>query len=82
VLALYRAALQLRAELPALGDGELRWLPSAVGVLAFGRDPGFACVVNVSADPVPLPEGAVLLASGPLTQEGLLAAETAAWISS
>ena len=54
---------------PALGDGGMRWLDSPEGALAFARDPGFACVVNVSAGAVPLPEGAqVLLASGPLDE--------------
>jgi alpha-glucosidase len=80
VLSLYRAALRIRRDLPALGDGELRWLQSVAGVLAFGRDPGFSCLVNVSAGPVPLPQGALLLSSGPLTVGGLLPADTAVWI--
>ena len=53
ILALYRSALRLRRSLPALGDGGLRWLPSPDGALAFARDPGFGCVVNISADRCP-----------------------------
>jgi alpha-glucosidase len=81
VLALYRAALRIRRDQPALGDGDLQWLATPEGVLAFSRTPGFICVVNVSTDPVPLPEGAVLLASGPLSADGLLPVDAAIWIS-
>ena len=64
------------------GDGALRWLDAPEGVLSFARDPGFGCLVNLSARPVPLPEhAAVLLASGPLTGDGLLPADTAVWLS-
>jgi alpha-glucosidase len=81
VLSLYRAALRLRRELPALGDGDLQWLPAPEGVLAFSRTPGFSCLVNVSAEPVALPDGKPVLVSGPLTAEGMLPAATAAWIA-
>ena len=81
MLTLYRAALALRREHTALGDGELTWLPAGPEVLAFSRGGGFACVANLSAAPVPLPEGSqVLLASGPLDGAGLLPADTAAWL--
>ena len=64
----------------ALGDGEMRWLPSPEGVLAFARDPRFVCVVNLSPAAVPLPaHETVLLASGPLDGY-LLPADTAAWL--
>ncbi|HEY3953348.1 MAG TPA: glycoside hydrolase family 13 protein [Streptosporangiaceae bacterium] len=86
MLELYRGALRIRGTEPALGDGPMRWLPSAAGVLAFERgDRGTGtgrvhCLVNLSAAPVDLPGGAaVLLASGPL-EEDRLPADTAVWL--
>jgi alpha-glucosidase len=99
MLTLYRQALRLRraepalglrrAE-PALGDGPLRWLPAPEGVLAFARDPGFTCVVNLSPEPVALPaHETVLLTSAPLVDapfagapfgDRALAPDSAAWL--
>jgi alpha-glucosidase len=82
MLELYRAALRLRRSHPALGDGTLRWLEAPEGVLAFAREPGFGCVVNVSGPPAPLPAGAKpLLASGALTADGKVPRDTAVWMS-
>jgi alpha-glucosidase len=79
-LELYRRALSIRRELPALGDGSLRWLDAPEGVIAFARDPGFVGIVNLSGDPAPAPDGAEqLLTSGPLTDLGELPADTAGW---
>ncbi|MEU5879517.1 glycoside hydrolase family 13 protein [Spirillospora sp. NPDC047279] len=39
MLALYRAALRIRREHPALGDGALRWLVGPPGTLVFAREP-------------------------------------------
>ncbi|RAO60212.1 glycoside hydrolase family 13 protein [Micromonospora saelicesensis] len=80
MLELYRAAIQARKADPALGDGELIWLPAPDGVLAFSRGGGFTCLVNLSAAPVPMPaQGELLLASGPL-DDGLLPSDTAVWL--
>jgi len=80
-LTLYRTALRLRHAVPALGDGSLRWLDAPAGVLAFSRQPSFACVVNLSPRPVPLPaHKAVLLASGPLDGDDLLPTDHCAWL--
>ncbi|MEN3336549.1 MAG: alpha-glucosidase [Acidobacteriota bacterium] len=81
MLALYRQALRLRRGKPDLGDGPIRWLEAPAGVIAFARGPRFACVLNLSASPVPLPphEG-VLLASSPVS-DGLLPTDTAAWLT-
>jgi alpha-glucosidase len=84
MLSLYRAALRLRRDLPALGDGRLDWLPSAGGVLAFRRDPGFACVVNVGRSPSDVPAGLagraeLVLASGPVAGDGRIPGATAIW---
>ena len=82
MLELYRRALRVRRAQPALGDGTLEWLDSADGALAFARGPQFACIVNVSADPVPAPDDAqALLSSGALTDDGRVPKDTAAWFA-
>jgi alpha-glucosidase len=69
-----------RRDHPALGDGTLTWLPARAGVLSFTREPGFGCLVNLSAEPCELPEGArVLLASVPL-EDGRVPADAAVWL--
>ena len=79
-LALYRRALALRRQLPALGDGAQAWVEAGPDVLAFTRDPGFGCWVNFGDAPVALPEGSsVLLASDDLVG-GRLAPDSAAWL--
>jgi len=81
MLELYRTALNLRRDHPALGDSTLTWLDSPEGVLVFSRTPGFTCVVNLSGEPYPLPEHtSVLVSSGPV-QDGLLAPDHAAWLA-
>ncbi|MGA5419005.1 alpha-amylase family glycosyl hydrolase [Streptomyces lavendulocolor] len=77
-LELYRSALALRREHPALGAGDaVEWLPAPDGVLAFRRRAAGAgagpaggdlvCTVNLTDRPVALraPGGRVLLASAP-----------------
>jgi alpha-glucosidase len=82
MLELYRRALKIRRELPALGDGAMTWLEVADGALGFTRDPGFICVVNLSADPVAPPDTAeVLISSGALTREGGVPVDTAVWFA-
>ena len=79
-LELYRRALKIRHGHAALGDGDLRWLDAPEGVIAFARDPGFVCIVNLSGDPVSAPHRAEkLLASGPLTEGNRVPVNTAAW---
>lgn len=82
MLELYRAALRHRRQLAALGEGVLRWredMPDTV--VAFDREPGFTCVVNFGPEDVALPAGTVILASGHITPDGQLAADTSVWIS-
>jgi alpha-glucosidase len=81
VLMLYRAALKLRADHPALGDGELEWLEAGEDVLAFRREPGFACWVNLGREAVALPRGATLLLASQDLSDGLLPPDTAAWLA-
>jgi alpha-glucosidase len=80
MLWLYRAALALRRE--HLGDGGLEWLDGGdPAVLCFRRTPGtVVCVVNTGPDPAAVPDGLTrLLSSAPLTPEGRLPGEAAAW---
>jgi alpha-glucosidase len=82
MLSLYREALRHRATLPAGTQGMLRWLPAARDVLAFGRDSGFFCVVNAGEERAAVPAGVgarLLLASGPIGDDGTLPPATAAW---
>jgi alpha-glucosidase len=80
MLRLYRDGLALRSSEAALGDGQLQWHGHLADVLSFTRDPGFACLVNFSAEAVPLPEHEkVMLTSGELT-DGLLPPDTAVWL--
>jgi alpha-glucosidase len=80
MLSLYRRALALRSTSPAFAGEELQWLPAPEGALCFRRSGGLVCLLNVSADPVPLPEGRVLLASTELAN-GQLPADAAVWLS-
>ncbi|MFJ9854760.1 alpha-amylase family glycosyl hydrolase [Streptomyces sp. NPDC101150] len=81
MLELYRRALHLRRAHAALGDSSLTWLDTPAGVLAFTRESGFACVVNLSSEPYHIPEHeSVLLASGRI-EDGLLGADEAVWLA-
>ncbi|MFI7306105.1 glycoside hydrolase family 13 protein [Micromonospora aurantiaca] len=80
MLELYRSALTLRRAEPALGDGTLTWLPAPDGVLAFAREPGLTCLVNLGDAAVGLPaHDRLLLASGPLDDDRL-PPDTAVWL--
>jgi alpha-glucosidase len=85
-LNLYRAALRLRRDHPALGRSTpgrdaLRWFgPDDGGLLCFAREPGFVLAANLGPAPVSLPtHREVLLASGPVA-DGSLPPDTAAWL--
>ena len=80
VLSLYRTALRLRRELPALHAEPLTWVDAGDQALAFDRGPAFRCVVNFSGPPLDLSTyGRVVLASGPCADP--LPPDTAAWIA-
>ncbi|MEH1166610.1 glycoside hydrolase family 13 protein [Micromonospora sp. CPCC 205539] len=84
-LELYRAALRIRHEHPALaGDaGDVTWLESGPGVLAFSRSAGttvLTCVLNLSGAPALIDGyGEPLVASAALTGH-LLPVDAAAWL--
>ncbi|MEV4469599.1 glycoside hydrolase family 13 protein [Nonomuraea sp. NPDC049504] len=80
-LNLYRAALRLRRQHPALGGGTLTWLDSPEDVLVIEREPGLVVVLNTGDEPVrPGVAGEVLLSSGPLTDDGAVPPDTTVWL--
>lgn len=84
-LTLYRTALRVRREHPALGAGALDWVDGPPDTIVFRRDPGFSCAVNVGSRPATLHlPGRVLLTSGLVEYDGtrlILPGATAAWLS-
>jgi alpha-glucosidase len=83
MLTLYRTALRLRRSTPALGAGtgaDVRWSDLGDDVVAFSREPAFTFVLNVGSEPVQLPQGRVLVASGSL-DDGRLPTDTAVWLA-
>jgi alpha-glucosidase len=86
-LEMYRSALAVRREHPALGAGqEVTWLDAPDGVLAFQRDSrsgSVVCTVNLRSEPVSLAlPGLLLLASAETAvADGavLLPADSTAW---
>lgn len=81
MLELYRHALALRAKSGLMGsDTSMQWREAPAGVLSFTRGDRFACVVNLSAEPVALPEhDSVVMLSEPLS-DGLLGGNATAWL--
>jgi alpha-glucosidase len=79
-LALYRTAVARRRELLA-DAGAIWWLDSPANVQSYRRG-AVTVVLNTGADPVDLPAGEVLVASGPLGVGGTLPTDTAAWVRS
>jgi len=58
----------------------MTWLDTPPDILAFHRDPGLVCVLNLSDEAYRLPDRTtVLLASGPV-EDGLLEPDHAVWL--
>jgi alpha-glucosidase len=79
-LSLYRRALELRHEHPGFTGAGLEWFSAPAGCLAFRRPGGLLCALNASAEPVPMPPGELVLASGSLGEGGTLPPDTTAWL--
>ena len=68
-----------------LETGQLAWVEAGEDMLAFRREPGFMCVVNLGDKPAQvadglLPDGAVaVLASGPIDADDWIPDATAVW---
>jgi alpha-glucosidase len=82
MLTLYRTALAARRREPALRAPGMTWVDSPVDVLRFRRSSADGAtvevVVNLSATPVALPPGEVLVSSGPVGET--LGTDDAAWV--
>ncbi|KQR50611.1 alpha-amylase [Leifsonia sp. Leaf336] len=76
-LTMYQEALAARRE-HDLAFGDLEWSNAGEGALVF-RTGAVTVAVNFGAAPLPLPEGTVILASGPL-EGGMLPRDTTAWL--
>ncbi|MFN3001878.1 alpha-amylase family glycosyl hydrolase [Mycolicibacterium wolinskyi] len=74
-LNFYREAVQLRSGRAEFDGDGIEWLDAAT----FRRPGGLVCALNTGPDPLPLPAGEILLASGPLTG-GVLPPDTAVWV--
>ena len=77
-LSLYQDALRLRRE-HDLGAGSLEWLPGFPEAIVALRNGDVVVVANTGAEPVELPAGELLLASGPLDGR-TLPRDTTAWL--
>lgn len=77
-LELYRSAIRIRSE-RLTHDEDLTWLDGGPHTLAFRRGGGVVCLVNFGNDPVPIPDGELLLCSGPHPGESL-PPDTAVWV--
>ena len=79
-----RRALSMRAQLHRDGvlsaDDQVTWERTGDGRLVAERDGGFSLVLAMGDEAVPLPDGDVLIASVPLTPDGRLPADGAAWL--
>ncbi|WP_082748514.1 glycoside hydrolase family 13 protein [Nocardioides jensenii] len=76
-LAFYRAALRVRRTFATTAGDDVELLDLGDDVLAFRRGP-VTVVLNCGPATVPLPEGDVLMTSGPV--DGGLPADTAVWL--
>lgn len=79
-LSLCRAAIRIRQSWPAAETAAIVWEDRLDGCQAFRRESGrILCMINASHRSVPLPDGEVLLASGPLHGRDL-PPDTAVWL--
>lgn len=79
-LELYRTALAQRRE-RLVGEVGFELVDRGPNVLAFRRGDSFTCVANMGDDQVALPDGEVVLSSGPLVDDQL-PPDTTVWIVS
>ncbi len=84
MLSLYRAAIEIRHAWSGPDTASVDWYGAPSGCLAFRRGDGVVCALNASTRSVPLPDGDVVLASGPLASHpptgAVLPPDTAVWL--
>jgi alpha-glucosidase len=78
-LSLYRRARANRPPHPGLPAAASRWLDGPDGTLHFERGAGFRCLVNVSADPIPLSGVLLVRSDTPAAPGDVLSPGAAAW---
>ncbi|MBV8930334.1 MAG: glycoside hydrolase family 13 protein [Mycobacteriaceae bacterium] len=78
-LSFFRTAIHLHRRRPEFVGMTIEWLHAAAGVLVFRVAGGLVCALNAGTAPVRMPEGQLLLASGPVV-DGMLPPNTAAWL--
>jgi alpha-glucosidase len=76
-LNFFRTILRLRRNIFQFHDRTIEWLPNKPEILAF-RSGGVLCLLNTSAEAVPIPLGQVIAASA--ATDGAIAPESAVWI--
>ena len=76
-LQLYRRTVALRRTLPDLQGADYEAVDAPVGCLAYRRG-GLTVVLNAGERPVPMPDGELVHASGPVGPD--LPADTAVWL--
>ena len=73
-----------RRELATVLGRKVTLLPASPGVLAFAREPGFACVLNCGSRHARLPEVGELLVTSShdsAVDAGMIEPDTAAWFA-
>jgi alpha-glucosidase len=84
ILHLVTTALELRKQLidkeVLLSDDGGRWRIEEAGLLICERNDQFLVAIAMGEGPVSLPDGDVVVSSSPMTTEGLLPPDAAAWL--
>jgi alpha-glucosidase len=80
-LSFYRRALRLRAQQPQFVGDTVQWLSAPAGAVVFRLvGGGLICALNAGTKPMRLPDGELMLASGPIVG-ATLPPNTAAWLT-
>jgi alpha-glucosidase len=78
-LSFFRRAIELRRSRAEFGGSAIQWQDSPCDSLVFELSSGLVCALNTGRRALSLPDGEMLLASGPLA-DGKLPPNTAAWL--